>query len=106
SGPLTVSSGLLAVTELNNAGSGQITLGGGGLAVLRFIGSNDSTDRAINLAGDATVQASGTSTSDNLLLSGPITGNGYNLTLGGTNSRQGGEIATSMNLSGGSLIKA
>ena len=90
-----------------NNGTGTITLGGGGPATLQFIGSNDGTSRGINLVGDATLDASGTST-DRTTISiwtAVITGNGHNLTLTGTSSLQGGEFGGHVNLGSGSLTK-
>ena len=93
SGALTVSQGTLAVTKLSDptTAAGTITLGGGGPATLQFIGSNDGTNRPINLLGNATLDASETSTpAADFYLNGTITGNNYNLTLTGTSTR--GEI--------------
>ena len=108
SGALIVNNGVLEVAKLgdNFNGSGPITLGGSGPATLRYIGANDSCGRTINLAGNAALDASETSTNpnNNLYFSGPINGAGHNLTLSGTSSI-GGEIDNTINLSGGSLTK-
>ena len=107
SGALTVNNGTLeVVAKLSTAnGTGPITLGGSGPATLRFIGSHDETSRPINLGNNATIDASGSSTSDSLTLDGTIAGNGYNLTLTGT-STQGGELSPGVLILGaGSLTK-
>jgi autotransporter-associated beta strand protein len=91
-GLLTVSQGTLALTQelsLYN-GRGAITLGGGsGLPTLQFLGSHDEvgSSRPINLAGNAALDASGTSSGDNFT------------------STQGGELAGTLNLGSGSLTK-
>ncbi len=112
-GSLTIDNGVLEVNNLSNSNGangpngGLITLGGSGPATLRFIGSNDSVGRPINLGNNGTLDASETSDPelDNLYFYGPITASSaYNLTLSGT-SAVGGEIDNTMNLSGGSLIK-
>jgi autotransporter-associated beta strand protein len=104
-GTLTVSNGTLAVTKLNNDnGTGTITLGGGASPTLQFIGGNDDTSRGISLAGNAALDASGTSSGANFEMDGAIAGNGHNLTLAGTSS-QGGELGGTLNLGSGSLTK-
>ena len=111
-GSLSVNNGTLQVYTLADSGAGSngtgtINLGASGAATLQFLGKSASLNsRVVNLAGNATIDASGTSLSDPLYLSaGPnsITGSG-NLTLTGT-SAMGGEIATPMSLGGGSLTK-
>ena len=47
----------------------------------------------------------GRSTSDPFEVDGTINGNGYNLALTGTNSKQGGDFGGTVNLGGGSLTK-
>ena len=75
---------------------------------MQFLGKNASLNsRVINLAGNATIDASGWSTSDPLYLNASpnsITATGQALTLTGT-STVGGEVGTAMSLGAGSVTK-
>ena len=106
-GLLTVGNGTLAIATLGDSGpgsngAGPITIGSSvanETATLQFIGSSGTTTaRAINLGGNAAIDASGTSP---LYLGYTISGTN-NLTLTGSGA---GEAAGAIDLAAGGLVK-